>query len=46
VKPLFFVTPQLFNLMFPTSFLLSNRLNGAQIEIMHLLGPQFRELDI
>jgi hypothetical protein len=46
VNPLFFVTPQLFNLMFPTDLLLSNRLNGAQIEIMHLLGPQFRELDI
>ena len=44
INPVFFSTPQLFNLMFPTNLLLSNRINGAQVEIMHLLGPQFREL--
>jgi hypothetical protein len=34
------------NLMFPTILIPSNRINGQQIEIMHLFGPQFRELDI
>lgn len=46
VNPIFFTTPQLFNLMFPNNFLLSDRISGAQIEIMHLFGPQFREADI
>lgn len=38
--------PSFRNLMFPTTFFLSNRLNAAQIELMHLLGPQFREANI
>lgn len=46
INPVFFQNPKLFNLMFPTSFLLSDRINGAQVEIMHLLGPQFREVDL
>ncbi|WP_274629198.1 hypothetical protein [Arvimicrobium flavum] len=34
------------NMMFPNNVLLSNRLNASQIELVHLLGPQFRELNI
>lgn len=32
-------------LMFPTLLVRSNRINANQIEIMHLLGPQFRRLN-
>lgn len=46
VNPVFFTTPRLFNLMFPNTFLLSDRIGADQVEIMHLLGPQFREADI
>ena len=38
--------PDFRNVMFPTNFFTSNRLKAAQIEIMHLLGPQFREFNI
>jgi hypothetical protein len=46
-NPEFLFEPQNFNLMFPFAIgsrtLSSNRINGAQVEIMHQLGPQFRE---
>jgi hypothetical protein len=47
-NPGFFFQMQNLNLMFPFSIdpVLANRLNAAQIEIMHLLGPQFRERDM
>lgn len=38
-------TPNSLNLMFPNLQVQSKRLNANQIEIMHLLGPQFREVD-
>jgi len=49
-NPTFFIQPQFFNLMFPfaigSRLIQSNRINGAQVEIMHKLGPQFREANI
>lgn len=44
-NPEFFRQPPNLNLMFPFLLIPSFRLNGAQVEIMHLLGPQFREQD-
>ncbi len=46
VNPIFFTSPQLFNLMFPNNFLQSDRINGVQVEVMHRVGPQFRQEDV
>ncbi len=44
LNPIFF-QPHVHNLMFPNNFILSDRLNGAQVEIIHLKRPEFRVIN-
>jgi hypothetical protein len=41
INPVFF-QPVFHNLMFPVNFIFSDRINGAQVEILHLTPPPFR----
>jgi hypothetical protein len=44
INPVFF-QPVFHNLMFPVNFIFSDRINGAQVEILHLTPPPFRDLE-
>jgi len=44
INPEFF-KPNFHNLMFPTTLIVSDRLNGAQVEVVHQGNPHFREVD-
>lgn len=45
INPVFF-QPDFHNLMFPTQLIVAERLNGAQVELLHEFHPPFRLFDI